>query len=195
MKNFWLDNAQDVEVLGTFENESGVLRVSDPCYDKDVWCASTMNALNGTWKSKIVYQDGQVAAILCHHESLDDIEPDSHLWKFESTAGVDSGQCGVFDDKYFRCDSQVYGLTREHDKIICDDEPFYSFCCDRTLGEKQAGVLPYGAVSSSGYGDGSYKVVSVTNEDELVTAVLIDYLGVNSPCREEYDDEEWDDEE
>jgi hypothetical protein len=47
-------------------------------------------------------------------------------------------------------------------------------CCDRTLHKDQAGVIPFGAVSSSGGGDGYYKCLVKKDGDEVV-GVLIDF--------------------
>ena len=40
----------------SFEVKSGALRVTDPCYDMDTWCAGTLEDVkNGKWLAHIGY--------------------------------------------------------------------------------------------------------------------------------------------
>jgi hypothetical protein len=71
--------------------------------------------------------------------------------------GVDYGQVGVFDTKYFRRDEVVPKEYRWKKKPLEPENPWYSLCCDQTLDSVEAGVIPFGAVSSSGFGDGVYE--------------------------------------
>lgn len=44
--------------LGAFVTSTDVLRISDPCYDKDVWCCGTVkNCEVGKWNSFLIYQN------------------------------------------------------------------------------------------------------------------------------------------
>jgi hypothetical protein len=92
--------------------------------------------------------------------------------------GVDSGQAGVFDAAHFRDNLVVMGVERiSKEAPICPEEPWYSICCDRTIGSPcGAGVVPHGAVSSSGFGDGSYRCWTAKDRDGQVVAVKISYL-------------------
>ena len=84
----------------------------------------------------------------------------------EFTGGVDSGQFGYFDHDEYRNDNIVQGVERvTPDDVICDDEPWYSICCDRTLSKDKWGEIPFGIVSSSGYGDGSYPTYGIKDVD------------------------------
>lgn len=39
--------------LGEFEMTSPVMRVSDPCYERDVWCCGTVDHCKlGTWEGQ-----------------------------------------------------------------------------------------------------------------------------------------------
>jgi len=130
--------------IGTFECDSGVLRVTDPCYSKETWCAGTVaNCRKGTWIAEIERQNcgswgNRIARLTVTHE-LGGTGPDEDAG-FE--VGVDSGQAGVFDDRHYPDDT--------------DDSPFYDECCRLTLAKAGAGALSFGVVSSSGFGDGSY---------------------------------------
>ena len=104
----------------------------------------------------------------CYHHAHEDFS-----WKEQQDnfVGVDSGQAGVFDAKYFEDDK----LARQYqvEDPICPDQPWYSLCCDRTLGETGAGIIPYGVVSSSGLGDGSYSYYTNTVDGKTVGVQIV----------------------
>jgi hypothetical protein len=192
----------------TFEIKSGKVVLSDPCYDFGTWCQGVIdNVKNGNWYAEADTQSfGQmnrssrghrIAKITAYHEnfptSSENIQNEGELLDFDG--GVDSGQFGYFDIESYRNDDSVQDLKYESDNsesIICEDEPFYSHCCNRTLGKEGWGVLPFGVVSSSGYGDGSYTTYGIKNDKgEYVgfTTIFIDF----DDDEEEYDDDEEDD--
>lgn len=149
--------------IGTFEVENGKVVVSDPCYERGTWCAGTLdNVLNGTWTARVKMSDEgewgmRVARLVVMHESANQRAYDITKWEQEGfQVGVDSGQAGIFDTKHFKRDADATGLERMSDDVIRPEDPWYSMCCDRTLCDESAGVIPFGAVSSSGYGDGGY---------------------------------------
>jgi len=176
--------------IGEFTIKSGVVVVSDPCYDSidHARCFCRNNGqlpkvMKGTWNAQVYENDrGRISMLLCSHESypLSDIPTSAiRYWKrMPWVVAVDSGQAGVFDKKAWRDDETVKGVERLHDEIICADEPWYSICCDRTLSEVGAGVIPWGVVSSSGYGDGSYDAYYL-EQDGKVVAIAIDFLMFN----------------
>lgn len=92
--------------LGTFEVVSGVLRLSDPCYDKKTWCAGSVdNVLNGTWKSQVVKKTEdnwghRCRKLIAVHESF--TKETCTFKKLKIDVGVDSGQAGIFDDKFYQ---------------------------------------------------------------------------------------------
>ena len=185
MSNYWLNRRATRDFvsnsLGEFEVVSNVLRVSDPCYKKDSWYAGTVEPIrNGWWTAKVViFNEGswgdRVGRLIVQHKDCN-FDGYEMGWSLENIdVGVDSGQAGVFDDRYYKDDDVVQHITRKHSKSICEDDPWYSICFDRTLCEEQAGVIPYGAVSSSGYGDGSYRCSTQRDEDDNVIGVMIDF--------------------
>lgn len=141
--------------LGAFEVVSGKLIVSDPCYAEDIWCCNALEAVrNGTWNASVVY-DGdlnypRVAALIVEHESAEGVSKSTEEAAF--SVGVDSGQAGFFDAAHYRNERVIdpQCTPAEHADL------WYDHCCQITLARQQAGVLPFGAVSSSGYGDGCY---------------------------------------
>ena len=187
--------------LGTFELTTPVMRVSDPCYEKDTWCAGEVdNCRPGTWEAATMKLDQGLWGVrnasiaVRFSESSTTFEDIFESWEdgrveakmdgwdicpFE--VGVDSGQAGFFDD------------AKYHDNSIFDGRPapkhnfgdrWYNECCDMTLTPVGAGIIPFGAVTSSGYGDGGYSAYKHTNAEGIVDAMLIIFI----------DDDEDDDE-
>jgi hypothetical protein len=110
----------------------------------------------------------RVAVLVAVHE--DYIASMNMDWEpYDGCVGVDSGQCGIFDDTVYPTDEKSGG---EYD----DENSFYGECCKLTLGDDQGGILKSGngVVSISGYGDGSYKLLCQYHEGERV-ALMVDY--------------------
>lgn len=53
---------------------------------------------------------------------------------------------------------------------------WYEICCDKTLSNQQAGIVPGGCVSSSGYGNGGYPAYYANDKDGLVNAIKIVFI-------------------
>ena len=168
--------------LGTFQVESGKLFVVDPCYPEQEseiakLGAVVANAKKGAWTlaiSMVDTGDGgpRCAELHARHESVGSTA--GVKWRRrEGLIGVDSGQAGIFDGKYYHAKSVV---PKDHvwkEKMIDPDDAWYSLCCERTLGSSQAGVIPFGAVSSSGFGDGAYEWDSVEEGGEVVAVRVL----------------------
>jgi hypothetical protein len=156
-----------------FEITSGAMVCSDPCYTTDIWCMSIVNNVRkGTWLAhsniETVGAWGERNVDLTIHHA--DHKIDESAWKeIPGTFGVDSGQFGFFDRDHYRIAASVkdmpkydFGgdfLTDDSDR---DADVWYHACCKITLDNPESwGVLPNGAVSSSGFGDGSYVVYGI----------------------------------
>lgn len=51
-----MNNQRAVSEIKSFEVSSGNLRVTDPCYKMDVWCAGTLsNVPNGLWHAQVSF--------------------------------------------------------------------------------------------------------------------------------------------
>lgn len=144
--------------IGQFRVTSNEILVSDPCYD-----ASDLNHLikgvrKGKWDAKIyLNEEGRVMYLMAWNIVIEPPVVDSYKWHLSSdNIGVDSGQVGIYDKEYYQDDAIVEGLDRIRKEPICPDEPWYSFNCDRTTDKMKAGIIPFGCVSSSGYGEGVY---------------------------------------
>ena len=175
-------------LIGEFKSPTGHLVISDPCYRLDTWCSGKIeNAVPGTWLAHITsgdvrYWGARVLNIIVQYKDYPDLEgllePNDPRWiVLDFDIGVDSGQAGIFDKKHYKDDEVVKPTTHYYCRDrICEDDPWYSLCCDRTLNRLGAGTIPYGAVASSGYGDGSYVASCIKDAIGSVIAVKIDFI-------------------
>lgn len=120
---------------------------------------------------------GRVAFIQIAHASLPFSQgaPDPNTYEQvkDLDVGVDSGQAGFFDL------AQYVGLfaNPEEDKrgMRVDHSAFYRQICELTLSEtEQFGVVPFGVVTRSGYGDGGYNLFVKRDEmGQMVGAMIV----------------------
>lgn len=174
--------------LGTFEVVSGALRISDPCYQKDAGLriTGTIKAANGTWQAKSytrpfdellgerVYKVERICELEAFLDELRKVgEPYSHeklpYKQLRSVIGVDSAQAGIFDLSHFQDESLI---TPDTPTDISHD--WYGMCCHATWGE--AGIVPFGVVSASGFGDGLYTAYVKRNSKGEAVAIKIVFI-------------------
>lgn len=137
----------------------GSVDITDPCYNKDVWCR--MNSVS--------IKEGEYTCVVWHHTDkgeydgkpyshkmvgilgiyLDGKIPNQKAMKEIGSIGVDAGLAGFF-----------------HNKPDYDDEAWSAFC-DRVR-HGDAWITEDGFYSSSGYGDGCYGVYAQKQNDEIV---------------------------
>lgn len=177
-----IDPATEVPCcLGLFEILSGFVDVSDPCYSvSDVGCRATkIPTKNGIYVAMVVKTGGEEDEAGCCKVLEALLEDAGGQWvKSPYDIGVDSGQAGIFDSKHYKNDEIGRKWKSEHkekNRDICENEPWYSMCCDLTCGKMNAGVIPHGVVSSSGYGDGGYDLW-IRMEDKLATGFRIVFI-------------------
>ena len=161
--------------IGEFTVESGRIRVTDPCYEPDTWCAYVIDdAKKGLWTAKLSYMEGRVSELRINHFSHSTVEPAA---KTDAQIGVDSGQAGFYDDAFF---------VENHGGEYGELDTFYGKNCNATI-EHDTGIIEEcGVVSSSGWGDGVYDLYVARDKDGLVIAAKIVFL---------YDEEDEDEEE
>jgi hypothetical protein len=147
--------------IGDFQVRSGTLRVTDPCYSRDIDAAGVIpNAAVGTWRASVTPAKGyprRVAAL--HADYLGHMGP-TLLVRFAPKdggrgLGVDSGQMGVFDDSLYPESTGEYS----------DSGSIYSRICEMTELREMGLVDDWGAVSSTGWGDGEYLCFLRYNKD------------------------------
>ena len=192
-------------IIGGVVFQSGRVMVSDPCYELGTWCQHELQDVKtGTWLiKKTVSDEGDWGIRVASLEAYIGSEPQESEYELveEADIGVDSGQAGFFDLSGYRntilLNSNPDPASLCHSMFMPEDpssedydaELFYGVCCNLTLDGRDAGVLPGGAVSRTGYGDGSYPLLVRKDEDGLITAMKIVYLG---PDEDEEEDDEAD---
>lgn len=98
-----MGNLLPKETCGTIQLSDKV-RVSDPCYDINTWCAGTLeNVLAGDYQCLFQRSNEgdwgvRIANIEVRHKDYLDVEP---MELQDIDVGVDSGQCGIYDLPYF----------------------------------------------------------------------------------------------
>jgi hypothetical protein len=188
-----------------FNVTSGKMVCSDPCYTLDTWCLGVINNVkNGKWEADIANSNEgdwgdrishlwvfNVDAVIDNPKLKQDIETfKGHTLPF--SFGVDSGQFGFFDFANYRNDESAKDLKKYEfgdDFDRQEGDVWYRACCDLTLGDKHWGVIPFGAVSSSGFGDGSYEVRGIKDNNGEYVAFCVEYIG-----QEDDEDDDWGDE-
>lgn len=203
-------NKNLVSDLGKFIIESGAIIISDPCYDRPQKKSSdTMKLLdlnyelsnikNGQWNGYIEidqYSKRPCVLVAIHEDYLT-------MSNWQSTnlrIGVDSGQAGIYDAKFFKDDNDVGTYPVWSESSIKDvGDKWYYMNCHATLGamadpnldmknyhrqnDITAGIIPHGVVSSSGWGDGIYDV-DLMHESTTIVGVRVIFI-IN-----QYDSEE-----
>ena len=181
----------ELTVLGDFELTSQTMRVSDPCYDRDVWCCGTLDKCRmGTWEAGVLQVDmddwGVRCAVLAvRHKAAgpdfsvirqDTVCQNQDGWMEQPFyVGVDSGQAGFFDEAFYQNPS-VFADMPAPEQNLSPDDVWYNHVCDITLSDLGAGIIPHGAVSSSGFGDGCYICYTHAGADGAIDFAWIRFL-------------------
>ena len=96
---------------------SNNVRVTDPCYTPDTWCAEVIENVKPGSYNTYMYEDNtenRVALVSIWHESVGN--PTNLYQKMQDTElsiGVDSGQAGFADDAYYK---SLHKSEEKHDK-------------------------------------------------------------------------------
>ena len=150
---------------------SDKVRVTDPYYDIDTWCAGTLdNVLPGEfecsynqdtkkWFNGENYE--RVTSIEVHHKDYPYIEASEYMKDID--VGVDSGQAGIFDFSMF-------------ENVCSDDDKKNDFVHDiDDLPSEGNTIYDQGLVSIAGDGDGDYACFVGRNDEGQIVAIKIDY--------------------
>ena len=170
-------NTNKPQSVGNFTVENGKLIVTDPAYhpDEEDLQIILSNVKNGKWTAFISYTPEEVVESLFVFYGKK--KPSGKWHVCEKLIGVDSAQAGIFDYKIFgRDDAIQYEVKNVHDiEIDADGLKYYVACADMVASDAQGGVVPGGAVSMSGYGDGMYELKVKYNISREVVGVMIDF--------------------
>lgn len=171
--------------IGTFTVTSDSVRITDPGFTSDIWCAGQTPAVPGTWTAhveirQIPHHGRRVRRLLAHHRSFI-LNPDETVRvenkvRLVSQAGVDHGLCGIFDANMYRIHGNGQGTAK-------DPETFYGQASAFTRKQHRAGVFPWGCVSKSGHGNGFYWIYVV--KDASARAVYVEIVFIDDEDAED----------
>jgi hypothetical protein len=144
-----------------------------------VWCSGVVdNVKEGTYNVDINLSDEgvwgeRVKSLTAIHSEY---SGHSIIEKAPFEVGVDSGQCGIYDEDYYR---------QYHSEDDCNDD-WYEEICNLTdpFGTKDGKCV----VSSSGYGDGGYDCYLLKDKNNEVVGFQIVFI--EDEDEEDYEDEE-----
>lgn len=154
--------------------------VSDPCYSVPTWCQHKLTGvLPGEYVTTAFRTDNtggwgtRCAALIAVHK---DYTEDTLSWRAVNAAdiGVDSGQCGIFAMDTYRNDAVFQEPNNFGFSAHESGDHWYGHMCDRTLSDLGWGTYSHGVVSSSGFGDGSYKLLLAKHNGKIV-GIAIDF--------------------
>ena len=185
--------------LGEFEVESGILVVSDPCYNLGSnWNFELENVKCGIWEAFAQYSDEddfgiRIAALgvkqidqemdISEMELEDNYYIDDDIFDWiNDRIGVDSVQVSIVDKKYYRNDEELQDYTCD---FTFGDSKWYNLCCNKSLSEESAGMIPGGVVSESGFGDGCYEAALHVNGFGKIDMVTVYFIGDEEEGEEE----------
>lgn len=162
-------------------NLGDTVYVTDPCYDVDVWCRTTLrNVLPGEY---IAWMTGEFPMYGMRNSGLVVIHKDYYgkkkKWYYHGNIGVDSGQAGIFDAASYRDDSAVDSINPPNIEFCVPGKKqpgdlWYDAVTKFTLGDKRWGGYSHGIVSSSGCGDGMYDFRVLKAKNKIV-GISIDF--------------------
>ena len=154
---------------------SSRIKITDPCYLAEEWCCNEAYILPGIYKCEAVEKycgdwGNRISELRIRHIDYPDV---MCLEIFPWSVEVDSGQAGFFDDAFYQNDTVFEELPAPGFAI---GDLWYRHVCDITLSKMSAGVLPYGAVSSSGFGDGGYTCYTHADENGVIDFAFIVFI-------------------
>lgn len=149
------------EYVGTMRLDNRV-DITDPCYDKEVWCRTTIECEPGEYTGYVIISDEgewgkRVASIGIYK---DDEVKDLDSMECIGDIGVDAGLAGFFNDKPDFPDNEWMEFLRESGVYNADGKNYYD--------------CGYGLFSQSGYGDGGYDVYATPERDAFVIVFIYD---------------------
>jgi hypothetical protein len=197
-----------------FEVVSGKMILSDPCYTLGTWCQGVVeNVKNGEWIgiAETTNQGSwgdRISMLLSMN--VDAMEKNPNLEQELITSGeplpfdggVDSGQFGHFDFDNYRKDELAINLVKafEDDYSTEVGDEWYRACCEITI-HRNFGVMPFGIVSSSGFGDGAYTTYGIKDDSGQYVGFMTIFIDDEDQDQDdddyimsEYDGEEDDEE-
>ena len=149
--------------------------VTDPCYNRNVWCRRTVKTVPGTYSCHVRRYDDRIAELVV---VLEGEEPDH--WTSIGTIGVDSGLAGFFNNKPDFTNQEWSELCRK-----IDASPDQNVILN---------AVPNSIFTEAGYGDGGYELFAVKRPDNTFSALKLLFIDVEAEeqMRQNYELERYD---
>lgn len=156
-----------IKYIGKIKLNNTVI-VSDPCYKVGVWCQGEINnVLEGKYNVYISEDDGRIKELVVSHDSylIIDFKDINIEQPFE--VGVDSGNVGIFDYKYY------YDTHEEEDILDEWYDNMQAKLFDNTSSKNWLFFRKHGVITSSGYGDGIYHCYTVEHDNKVMAIKIV----------------------
>lgn len=149
-------------------NLNDTVMVSDPCYKVGVWCQGEVNnVLEGEYNVFISEDDGRIKELIVSHDNYSEIEAEDINIEQPFEVGVDSGNAGIFDYKYY-CD------THEEDDILDEwYDNMHAKLFDNECSKNWLFFRKHGVITSSGYGDGCYYCYTAERNNKVMAIKIV----------------------
>jgi hypothetical protein len=149
-------------VAGKFHAWDGLVDITDPCYDRDTWCRiNGVKVRRGTYNAVYYLGDnGRITKTAIIHTSLFNSKeiPDIKKYDYEYVGdiGVDAGLAGFF-------------IAPKPDYT---NEEWQQICEELNTNGNAVSLNSQGFFTSSGWGDGMYKVWGTSVDGEMVSLFI-----------------------
>lgn len=165
-----------IKKVGEIEICNGSIDITDPCYDKNVWCRDTFkNMKNGIYSCYVVMSNEgkwgwRVDSSAIVYKQKSEKEELDLLHKFQYVKnsiweiGVDAGMAGYFTDKP---DFNDGGWSMLCDSLDLNNNKYWI----RSFDNNSVGFF-----TDSGFGDGGYPVFAIADDDDCFIAVKIKFI-------------------
>lgn len=171
--------------LGFFVQTSDSILICDPSAPKDDPNLTRLSLPEqGVWQTSVQIiepdkggvQGEPLASFLLAKSStcpftFQQMLEQAFLWPKIQNVFTDSGVMGVFDAKYYQ-DPTPFGIP----PIAGAENRWTKTCAELVLGFPNASVIPHGAVSCSGAGEGLYDAYYLRNTAGKIIAIAVDFL-------------------
>lgn len=163
--------ALERKYVGKISIPDGAVDITDPSYDRDVWCRMNNVSItpgnyncyaymgnkkgwgNRCWKAQIALADGPLSDI------AEERIASRKSWREIGYIGVDAGMAGFFNHKPDFNNEEWDDLC---DKMFSGEEYVYIDSFEKD------GLITRGFWTESGYGDGSYPVKAIREGGKII---------------------------
>ncbi len=154
-------------ITGKLKFTSNKLDVTDPCYDKDVWCRMTVDIIPGVYNYEVITYDGRCRYLSIKREGSGLVRRGLVIGEI----GVDAGLAGFFenkpdynDDTWDKICDYLYDEYDGGPRIAAtNNDNKRLFGCECVF-------------CSSGYGDGSYEVRPLLDYRDMIVGYEITFF-------------------